>query len=42
MSFEVTRDNKILDKIKKLDITTITPIEAMNFLYDISKIINGE
>lgn len=42
ISFESTIYNKILDKIKNLDITTVTPIEAMNFLYDISKMVNGE
>lgn len=42
ISFESTKDGKILDKIKKLDVTTITPIEALNFLFDISKMANGE
>ena len=27
---------EIIDEIEKLDVTTLTPIEAMNFLYKIS------
>lgn len=42
ISFESQKDKEILDKIRKLDVTTITPIEAMSFLYDISKMMNED
>ncbi len=31
--FDTTDDNKIIDEIKELDITNMTPMEAMNVLY---------
>ncbi len=32
-----SRDSEALERIRALDINTLTPIEAMNFLYDIKK-----
>ncbi len=34
-----TRDNEISDKIKSIDINTITPIESMNLLYELKKML---
>ena len=34
---EIKTDNKILERIKNIDLSTITPIEAMNELYKLQK-----
>jgi DNA mismatch repair protein MutS len=31
--FDTRDDNRIIDEIKELDISTMTPLEAMNVLY---------
>ena len=40
MSFEDMSIYEAADKIKKVDINTLTPIEAMNFIYELKKLIN--
>ena len=40
MSFEDMGIYEAADKIKKIDINTLTPIEAMNFVYELKKLIN--
>lgn len=37
ISFTSNASNEILDELKALDVNTFTPIEAMNYLYDLSK-----
>ena len=37
ISFTSNASNEILDELKDLDVNTFTPIEAMNYLYDLSK-----
>ncbi|MBO5230165.1 MAG: DNA mismatch repair protein MutS [Clostridia bacterium] len=37
MSFGSTNANDIVEKLKNLDINTLTPIEAMSVLYDLTK-----
>ena len=39
-SIEASRDKEIADKIRALDINTITPIEAMNLLFTLKKDIS--
>lgn len=40
MSFEDMAIYEAADKIKKLDLNTITPIEAMNFIFELKKLFN--
>ena len=37
ISFTSNASDEILDELKALDVNTFTPIEAMNYLYDLSK-----
>ena len=37
ISFTSHASDEILDELKALDVNTFTPIEAMNYLYDLSK-----
>ena len=41
MSFEDMAIYEAADKIKKLDLNTITPIEAMNFIFELKKLFNS-
>ena len=34
-SFDSQAENEAIEKLKKIDVTTLTPIESMNILYDI-------
>ena len=38
--FEMTKDSEAADKIRALDINTVTPIEAMNFLFELKKMLS--
>ena len=40
MSFEDMSIYEAADKIKKVDINTLTPIEAMNFIFELKKLLN--
>ena len=39
ISFEDISNAEIADKIRKCDINTITPIEALNFIYELKKLV---
>jgi DNA mismatch repair protein MutS len=39
-SIALSKDSEAIDKIKAVDINTLTPIEAMNLLYEIKKMIS--
>jgi DNA mismatch repair protein MutS len=41
MSFEDMAIYEAADKIKMLDLNTITPIEAMNFIFELKKLFNN-
>ena len=41
MSFEDMAIYEAADKIKMLDINTITPIEAMNFIFELKNLFNN-
>ena len=41
MSFEDMAIYEAADKIKTLDLNTITPIEAMNFIFELKKLFNN-
>ena len=34
-----SRDSEVADKIRSVDLNTLTPIEAMNFLFEIKKML---
>jgi DNA mismatch repair protein MutS len=36
---EASKDSEVADKIRNIDINTVTPIEAMNFLFELKKIL---
>ena len=40
MSIEDIGIYEIADRVKKIDINTLTPIEAMNFIFELKKLIN--
>ena len=40
ISFEDMSIYEAADKIKKVDINTLTPIEAMNFIFELKKLLN--
>ncbi|MBQ7225863.1 MAG: DNA mismatch repair protein MutS [Clostridia bacterium] len=40
MSFEDMSIYEAADKIKRVDINTLTPIEAMNFIFELKKLLN--
>jgi len=40
MSFEDMSIYEAADRIKKVDINTLTPIEAMNFIFELKKLLN--
>ena len=40
MSFEDMSIYEAADRIKKIDINTLTPIEAMNFIFELKKLLN--
>ena len=42
MSFEDMSIYEAADKIKKIDINTLTPIEAMNFIFELKKLLNQQ
>ena len=33
--------SELVDKLEKLDVDTLTPIEALNFLYELKKTLKG-
>ena len=35
-----SRDSEVADRIRSVDLNTLTPIEAMNFLFEIKKMLN--
>ena len=37
MSFESNENKEIIDEIKKIDLNTLTPIEAMNVLFKLAE-----
>ncbi len=39
-SIIASRDSEVADKIRSVDLNTLTPIEAMNFLFEIKKMLN--
>ena len=39
--FETVKDTDIIDEIKKLELGTMTPLEALNFLYNMQNKINN-
>jgi DNA mismatch repair protein MutS len=41
MSFEDMSAYEAADKIKKVDLNTLTPIEAMNFIFELKKLFNN-
>ncbi|MBQ4626236.1 MAG: DNA mismatch repair protein MutS, partial [Clostridia bacterium] len=41
MSFGSSNADDIVDKLKKIDVNTLTPIEAMSVLYDLTKQANN-
>ncbi len=41
MSFGYSNANNIVEKLKKIDVNTLTPIEAMSVLYDLTKQANN-
>ncbi len=41
ISFGSSNANEIVEKLKNLDVNTLTPIEAMTVLYDLAKQANG-
>ncbi|MDQ5983370.1 MAG: DNA mismatch repair protein MutS [Eubacteriales bacterium SKADARSKE-1] len=41
ISLENTNDKKVIDRLKKLDVTTLTPIESMNILFEISSFLKS-
>jgi DNA mismatch repair protein MutS len=36
----LSKDNEVADKIRKTDINTMTPIEAMNLLFELKKLLS--
>ena len=42
MSFEDVGIYEAADRIKKTDINTLTPIEAMNFVFELKKLIDNK
>ena len=40
MSIEDIGVYEIADRVKKIDINTLTPIEAMNFIFELKKLLN--
>ena len=41
MSFDDMSAYEVADKIKKVDLNTLTPIEAMNFIFELKKLFNN-
>jgi DNA mismatch repair protein MutS len=41
MSFEDMSAYEAADRIKKVDLNTLTPIEAMNFIFELKKLFNN-
>ena len=39
LSFDTINNNEVIDKIKNIDINTMTPIEAMGLLYELKKTV---
>ncbi len=39
LSFDTINNNEVVDKIKNVDLNTMTPIEAMGFLYELKKTV---
>ena len=39
-SFIASKDGEVADKIRSLDLNTVTPIEAMNFIFELKKILS--
>lgn len=37
IGFESIVDNSVIDLLKSIDVTTLTPVEALNILYDLSR-----
>ena len=42
LSLNSTRENEIIKKIKMIDVNTLTPIEAMNILFDLANAVKDE
>ncbi len=40
LSFEDITNAEIADKVRAIDINTLTPIEALNFIFDLKKLLN--
>ena len=40
MSFDDMSAYEVADRIKKVDLNTLTPIEAMNFIFELKKLFN--
>ncbi len=38
-SIAASKDSEVADKVRAIDINTVTPIEAMNFIYELKKIL---
>ena len=37
--YVATKDNEVADRLRDADLNTITPIEAMNFLFELKKLL---
>ena len=42
MTFDIVEDNNILDEIKNLDILSMTPLDAMNALFNLQKKVKNK
>ena len=42
ISFDIVKDNNILDEIKNLDILSMTPLDAMNALFSLQKKVKNK
>ncbi len=40
LSLESRRNDEIIERLKQLDVNTLTPIEALTLLHDLTKKIN--
>ena len=40
MGITLSKDNEVAEKIRKTDINTLTPIEAMNLLFELKKVLS--
>ncbi len=42
MSLDSIEEERVIEEIKKIDVNTLTPIEALTKLYELSKILRGQ